>query len=126
MLKNKFTNLPVVHPVVKRYIRRTPLQALRSVTSKDGYGVYASSDTLYKGAVFGRDSLEVAEDLMSINRPLRSLSKRILLTLASLQGEIRDDINEEEPGKIIHEYRQRIVDGRPIKGEQLRIFTSLA
>ena len=41
-----------------------PSLALKTVTSKRGLGVYASSDTLFKGAVFGRDSLEVAEDLM--------------------------------------------------------------
>jgi glycogen debranching enzyme len=99
-----------------------PPVALRSITSRSGLGVYASSDTLYKGAVFGRDSLEVAEDLMDTNR---LLVRRILLTLARLQGEEWNDANEEEPGKIMHEYRRRIVDGRPIKGEQLRIFETL-
>jgi hypothetical protein len=62
----------------------TPVLALRTVTSKNGLGVYASSDRLFRGAVFGRDSLEVAEDLMYL-RP--KLVERILLTLGSLQGE---------------------------------------
>lgn len=40
-------------------IMAMPPLAFRSVTSKDGLGVYASSDMLFKRAVFGRDSLDV-------------------------------------------------------------------
>jgi glycogen debranching enzyme len=92
--------LPRALPLPKVVI--PPTQALRSVTSKNGLGVYASSDRLFRGAVFGRDSLEVAEDLLYI-KP--KLVEKILLTLASLQGETQNKDNEEEPGKIIHEYR---------------------
>jgi glycogen debranching enzyme len=99
-----------------------PGLALRQVTSKSGKGVYASSDTLFKGAVFGRDSIEVAEDLLYI-KP--RLVKRIILTLASLQGEEINDLNEEEPGKIVHEYRSSLVDGKPIKGSAKHIFEEL-
>jgi glycogen debranching enzyme len=100
-----------------------PLVAMRSVTSHDGMGVYASSDTLFKGAVFGRDSLEVCEDLLATHR---LLVRRSLLTLASLQGEETNTVNEEEPGKIMHEYRRKIVDGKPIRGRQLEIFNTLS
>lgn len=85
--------------------------------------MYASSDTLFRGAVFGRDSLVVAEDLMTL-RP--QLVKRILLTLARLQGLKRYTANEEEPGKIIHEYRTRVVDGRALSGRPLEIFENLS
>jgi glycogen debranching enzyme len=95
----------------KPRVRLTPTQALYTVTSKSGLGVYASSDRLFKGAVFGRDSLEVAEDLMYI-KP--RLVEKILLTLASLQGEVDNKSNEEEPGKIVHEYRTPHIDGRPL------------
>jgi hypothetical protein len=44
----------------------TPALALRTVISKDKQKIYASSDTVYKGAVFGRDSIEVAEDLITL------------------------------------------------------------
>jgi len=107
----------------KQLSQFVPPMALRSVTSRDGLGVYASSDTLYKGAVFGRDSLEVAEDLLDTNR---ALTRRILLTLGSLQGELDNPTNEEEPGRIVHEYRQRKVDGKPLRGEQLTIYERLA
>ena len=100
-----------------------PFLALRTVISKSDKGVYASSDRLFKGAVFGRDSLVVAEDLMTL-RP--QLVKRILLALAALQGTKHSSANEEEPGKIIHEYRSQIVDGRHLSGTPLQIFYDLS
>lgn len=118
----------VIHKAVGQFIRKPrlvlpPALALRTVISKSGKGVYASSDRLFKGAVFGRDSLVVAEDLMTL-RP--QLVKRILLTLARLQGVKHQSENEEEPGKIIHEYRTNVVDGRPLKGTPLEIFEKLS
>jgi glycogen debranching enzyme len=100
----------------------TPALALRTVTSKNGLGVYASSDRLFRGAVFGRDSLEVAEDLMYL-RP--KLVEKILLTLGSLQGEVLNNANEEEPGKIIHEFRTTLVDGKPLDAVSQEIFNRL-
>lgn len=118
---------------MKRPLRRLPLipqpaslqptLALRKVTSKTGKGVYASSDTLFKGAVFGRDSLEVADDLLRI-KP--RLVQHILLTLASLQGLHSRDISEEEHGKIVHEYRTAIVDGRRLDDMSRHIFRELS
>src|SRR3954453_8689047 len=101
----------ILTPIFKTpaLIRSTPYQALKSVTSKNGLGVYASSDTLFKGAVFGRDSLEVAEDLIAVRG---KLVESIILTLAALQGETNNKDNEEEVGKIIHEYRTSKVDGK--------------
>jgi glycogen debranching enzyme len=118
-----------VKKATKPIILRTPTKwssptlALRTVTSKSGLGIYASSDTLFRGAVFGRDSLEVAEDLMYIQP---KLVEKILLTLGSLQGEVDNPISEEEPGKIIHEYRTTIVDGRPLDHVTREIFDRLA
>jgi glycogen debranching enzyme len=101
----------------------SPSLAIRTVTSKSGLGVYASSDTLFKGAVFGRDSLEVAEDLMYL-RP--KLVEKILLTLGSLQGQETNLANEEEPGKIIHEYRTTVVDGKALDLITREIFDRLS
>ncbi|MBX4190583.1 hypothetical protein KW794_00685 [Candidatus Saccharibacteria bacterium] len=113
--------LPITLPIPK--VRLAPTQALKSVTSKSGLGVYASSDRLFRGAVFGRDSLEVADDLMYI-KPM--LVEKILLTLASLQGEEDRKDNEEEPGKIIHEYRTPKVDGKPINTVSREIYERLS
>lgn len=93
------------------------------MTSTSGKGVYASSGTLFKGAVFGRDSLEVAEDLLDI-KP--QLVKHILVTLAGLQGMQSDDVTEEEQGRIIHEYRSAIVDGKQLDNISRRIFRELS
>jgi glycogen debranching enzyme len=109
-----------VPPVRKALL--LPSLALASVVSKDGMSVYASSDTLFKGAVFGRDSLEVADDLLDI-KP--ALVRNILLTLGKLQGLVHNDQNEEQPGKIIHEYRTIRLDGKPIGGTPLQIFHEL-
>jgi glycogen debranching enzyme len=115
----------VVKKAAKPLLLKTPSKwtspnlALRTVTSKSGLGVYASSDAIFKGAVFGRDSLTVAEDLLYF-RP--KLVERILLTLASFQGEKYDKTSEEEPGEIVHEHRTIIVDGKPITGITLEIF----
>jgi glycogen debranching enzyme len=107
----------------KPKLMRPPVLALLSVTSKTELGVYASSDTLFRGAVFGRDSLVVADDLMTL-RP--GLVKRILLTMARLQGLAHHSANEEEPGKIIHEYRTRVVDHKALQGRPLEIFEDLS
>jgi glycogen debranching enzyme len=100
----------------------SPEEALLSVTSDTGRGIYASSDQLFKHAIFGRDSLEVAEDVMRV-RP--ELSGHIILTIAGLQGEHTNPINEEEPGRIIHEYRTKLVDGKPIGETQAVILEEL-
>lgn len=117
----------IINKAIGQLIRKPklllpPVLALRKVVSRSGLGVYASSDTLFRGAVFGRDSLVVAEDLMTL-RP--NLSKRVLLALANFQGLAHHSANEEEPGKILHEYRTRVVDGKALKGKSLEIFKDL-
>ncbi len=118
----------IAQKTIERLIKKpklllAPTLALRTIISKSGNGVYASSDSLFKGAVFGRDSLVVAEDLMTL-KP--HLAKKILITLAGLQGLKHRSANEEEPGKIIHEYRTKIVDGKHLDKAPLRIFNELS
>lgn len=59
------------------------------------------SQNLYN-ALFGRDSLRVAIDLISY---YPRLARSTLLTLARSQGTCFDTSREEEPGRIIHEDR---------------------
>lgn len=77
-------------------------EALDLVRARDGEGVYASADVLFKGAVFGRDSLTCGRDILFV-KP--ELTKEIILTMAKLQGVQNNDLNEEEFGKIVHEKR---------------------
>lgn len=83
----------------------TPLeQRFSNVRAENSRGIFASEGPLFKGAVFGRDSIEVAEDLIGIDR---MIPREIIITLASLQGLETDKDTEEEPGKIHHEHRLR-------------------
>jgi glycogen debranching enzyme len=72
------------------------------------WGVYASTGPHYTCAIFGRDSLVVAEDLINVDR---KLVEDIIITLAKLQGTSINKNNEEEPGKILHEFRAIKLDG---------------
>lgn len=76
--------------------------ALSFVRATENEGVYASADVLFKGAVFGRDSLKVGSDLLHV-KP--ELTHEILLTMAKFQGVSDNTLNEEEVGKIFHEKR---------------------
>ncbi len=83
----------------------TAMDALSRLTTPDG-AICASGGPLYSEAIFGRDSLEVAEDISGID-PQRAL--QILLSVARLQG-VRQASpgprsSEEEPGRIHHEAR---------------------
>lgn len=62
-------------------------------------------------ALFGRDSLRVATDLRD---RFPELTKSTLLRLAELQGTKNENLSEEEPGRIIHEYR---TDDDPVAQE---------
>jgi len=77
-------------------------ERFQRIRAENSRGIFASAGPRYKGAVFGRDSLEVAEDLIVFD-PV--IPREVLLTLASLQGLRRNENTEEEPGKIHHEYR---------------------
>ncbi len=75
---------------------------LSLVKAPRGYGVYASIGPNYQFAVFGRDSIELAEDLLETNQ---ALAKEIILLLAHLQGYEFNLASEQEASKIHHEYR---------------------
>jgi glycogen debranching enzyme len=104
---------------------------LERVLSPEGWP-YASSESVDADdpgrfhALFGRDSLITSLQLLP-ERP--DVARATLRALASLQG-VRDDVEgDEEPGKIVHEYRpeaeQRFVDmGWPVRNGELRYFGS--
>src|SRR5680860_601641 len=79
-------------------------EKLDSLRAPEGHGIFASRGTSFEYAVFGRDSIEAAEDLLTVDP---ALSKDVLLTMARLQGNEVNNITEEEIGRIHHEYRIR-------------------
>jgi glycogen debranching enzyme len=83
---------------------------------RTGEGVQASNDQLFRGATFGRDSLQVALDLVPW---YPALVERILLFLAHYQGLHHDPRSEEEPGRIHHEAR-KCYDGPLLLDESVR------
>jgi glycogen debranching enzyme len=84
------------------------IRDLRSLfTSVDGGGVIAAGIPWYV-AVFGRDSLITAHQMLTLSpRPAREG----LRVLASYQGTGMDDWRDEEPGKILHEIRRGELTG---------------
>jgi glycogen debranching enzyme len=91
------------------------LADLRRLRSPATGALFASGGELYSDAVFGRDSLEAAEDVLHL---LPDVARDVILGLSRLQGVADADpgprSNEEERGKIHHEHRSLHVDGRRI------------
>lgn len=78
---------------------RRPVRAALADDDKRDLGLY--------DALFGRDSLEVAK-LEHDTYP--QIAEQIILSLAQLQGYEYYAASEEEPGKILHEYRETTED----------------
>lgn len=84
--------------------------------------MFASDGPNFRHAVFGRDSIEVAEDILEYDQ---ALARDIILTLARLQGTKYNADSEEEPGKIHHEYRSAQFAGRAVPAESLAVMRQL-
>ncbi|HSE29297.1 MAG TPA: hypothetical protein VLA77_01800 [Candidatus Saccharimonadales bacterium] len=96
---------------------------LSIVRAQKGYGIYASIGPNYQYAVFGRDSVVVAEDILEVNQ---ALAKEIILLLAFLQGREFNLVSEEEQGKIHHEYRSLYFSGKLVPKAAQTAFKKLA
>ncbi len=100
--------------------------ALEQVHAAGG-GLYGSAGELFSDAMFGRDSVECAEDLLH-QRP--DIVTEVILALARLQGTVDaapgPRSNEEEVGKIHHEHRSLYVGTRRIapRSQQLLEYLS--
>ncbi|HLQ62625.1 MAG TPA: hypothetical protein VK131_12265 [Candidatus Acidoferrales bacterium] len=103
------------------------LSDLARLRADDGRGLYASAGELFSDAIFGRDSVASAENLLHL---LPAISRNLILTLAGLQGTVEAPVgpgsNEEEPGKIHHEHRSLYVGGRRISPTSERLLQQLS
>jgi glycogen debranching enzyme len=86
------------------------------------WGVFASTGQHFQYALFGRDAIETAEDLLATHR---QLVHDIILALCKLQGTKTDAVSEEEPGKIHHEHRALHLDGFTIPDHSRQILHDL-
>ena len=102
-----------------------------SILAPDGWP-YASSlpiDAQDPGryhALFGRDSLISSLQVLPVQPEVARATLRVL---AALQGERDDPETDEEPGKIVHEYRPDADAsfeemGWPVRDGQLRYYGS--
>jgi glycogen debranching enzyme len=91
---------------------------LSLVRAPHPWGVYASTGINFQYAVFGRDSIETAEDILATHP---DAVREIILLLCKLQGTKTDPITEEEPGKIHHEYRSLHIgeDDAPLSSQHI-------
>ena len=104
---------------------------LDPLLSEDGWA-YASTPPVAEGdpgryhALFGRDSLITALQVLPA-RP--EVARATLRRLAALQGERHDAEVDEEPGKILHEWRPQAPawhteHGWPVRDGELRYYGS--
>ena len=104
---------------------------LDAVLSPEGWP-YASTPPVEPGdpgrfhALFGRDSLICSLQVLPA-RP--AVARATLRALAALQGRREDPLTHEEPGKIIHEDRDRppatlVAAGWPDTGEEFRYYAT--
>lgn len=104
---------------------------LDSVLAPEGWCFASSSpvdahDPGRFNALFGRDSLLTALQLLHA-RP--DVARATLRALAALQGRAADPYTDEEPGKIVHEYRPHGAEhlaalGWPVHNGRLRYYGS--
>lgn len=86
-------------------------------------GILASGKEEIYGCIFGRDSLITALKLLKAYQKTEDtyflqLVKKILTSLADLQGENTNIESGEERGKIIHEYREKDHEHLTARGDR--------
>lgn len=133
-----YPNLPLSREALAT-LRHQALLSLQSLQTPQG--IMASGQDDHFHAIFGRDSLwsvllaleagrilretEQADKVnrsAEVERPvdydtwLHELAATVLRGLTSLQGQVINDFNEEQPGRIVHEYWDpvppRMIEGR--------------
>lgn len=92
-----------------------------------GRGLFGSGGVLFSDAIFGRDSVTAASNLLHL---YPEISREIVLTMASFQGVVDAPIglhsNEEERGKMHHEHRSLYIDSRRISPSSERLLHELS
>ena len=129
LAEGQATMTAVTEPSSARPEGSDNLEVLRHLLSPEGWA-YASTAPVEEGdpgrfhALFGRDSLIFALQVLPV-RP--DIAAATLRALATLQGAIDDPVTEEEPGKILHEFRPvapdwMVQEGWPVRDGGIRYF----
>ncbi len=90
------------------FLWRLGYQAINELETETG--ILASARNELFGCIFGRDSLITSLQLLKVYQITKdakflNIVRKVLLTMAQLQGQNLNIESGEEPGKIIHEYR---------------------
>jgi glycogen debranching enzyme len=103
------------HEGLQRVLRQSQhdLGSLRIFSPEDPSKVAVAAGAPWFMALFGRDSLLTAYMALPVDR---GLALGTLRTLASHQGNVTDEVTEEQPGRILHEVRLGVESGLSLGG----------
>jgi glycogen debranching enzyme len=87
---------------LSRFLDRAILDLRMLTATGDDGNAYLDAGVPWFSALFGRDSIIAAYQMLTVNP---QIAWGVLRGLASRQGRKTDDWTEEEPGKILHEVR---------------------
>jgi glycogen debranching enzyme len=88
-------------PIFERIVERS-FADLRMLISTNGREEYFAAGVPWFVALFGRDSLIAALEVLPYDPSIAAATLRLL---AARQGTVHDAYREEEPGRILHELR---------------------
>ncbi|UKA55266.1 amylo-alpha-1,6-glucosidase [Arthrobacter sp. FW305-BF8] len=113
------SKIPVLHignPSIERTLRRSydDLGALRIEDHDHPERVVVAAGAPWFMTLFGRDSLWASLMALPVDP---SLAFGTIQTLADRQGDVVDEMSEEEPGKILHEVRFDVSSGLALGGK---------
>ena len=80
--------------------------ALKKLIARDGSGLYTSNGLLFNHTIFGRDVSMISRWLLELGPDYRTTVREVVLELSRLQGLRYRGISEEEPGRILNEYKE--------------------
>ena len=88
-------------PIFERIVERS-FADLRMLISTNGREEYFAAGVPWFVALFGRDSLIAAMQVLPYDASIAAATLRLL---AARQGTVTEPVREEEPGRILHELR---------------------
>ena len=112
----KIPVLKMGNPSIERTLRRSydDLGALRIEDPDHPDRIVVAAGAPWFMALFGRDSLWASLMALPVDP---SLAFGTIQTLADRQGQVVDEMSEEEPGKILHEVRFDVSSGLALGGK---------
>ncbi len=80
-------------------------RVLHSLIAEDGSGWYTGRGQLFNHTIFGRDVAMISLWTMHLGPEFRDAARGTIHSLSKFQGLKRNDLSEEEPGRILNDYK---------------------